>query len=104
MSASDFVWWRENSTTLSHFAMMWNESRTLATADGSRQLYGQSVSPALFTMRGVQPLLGRGLVADDERADSDVVAISPAGIGTPRARRISFAWYSWMFTVDRVES
>ena len=36
MSANDFNWWRENSTTLSHFAMMWRESRTLATPDGSR--------------------------------------------------------------------
>ena len=78
MSASDFIWWRENSTTLSHFAMMWNESRTLASPDGSLQLYGQSVSPALFAMRGVQPLLGRGLVADDERPDSDVVVLGEA--------------------------
>ncbi len=78
MSASDFLWWRENSTTLSHFAMMRDENRTLATPDGSRQLYGQSVSPALFAMRGVQPLLGRGLVADDERPDSDVVVLGEA--------------------------
>ena len=78
MSASDFIWWRENSTTLSHFAMMWTESRTLASPDGSLQLYGESVSPALFAMRGVQPLLGRGLVADDERPDSDVVVLGEA--------------------------
>ncbi len=78
MSASDFIWWRENSTTLSHFAMMWRESRTLATPDGSVQLYGESVSPALFAMRGVQPLLGRGLVADDERRDADVVVLGEA--------------------------
>ena len=78
MSASDFIWWRENSTTLSHFAMMWRESRTLATPDGSVQLYGESVSPALFAMRGVQPLLGRGLVADDERPDADVVVLGEA--------------------------
>jgi putative ABC transport system permease protein len=78
MSANDFNWWRENSTTLSHFAMMWRESRTLATPDGSRQLYGESVSPALFAMRGVPPLLGRGLVADDERRDADVVVLGEA--------------------------
>jgi putative ABC transport system permease protein len=78
MSASDFIWWRENSTTLSHFAMMWTESRTLATPDGSLQLSGESVSPALFAMRGVQPLLGRGLVADDERRDADVVVLGEA--------------------------
>ncbi len=78
MSASDFIWWRENSTTLSHFAMMWTESRTLASPDGSLQLSGERVSPALFAMRGVQPLLGRGLVADDERRDADVVVLGEA--------------------------
>jgi predicted permease len=78
MSPTDFIWWRENSTTLSHFAMMMTESRTLATPDGSLQLYGERVSPALFAMRGVQPLLGRGLVADDERPDSDVVVLGEA--------------------------
>ncbi|HEX5313753.1 MAG TPA: ABC transporter permease, partial [Gammaproteobacteria bacterium] len=78
MSASDFIWWREHSTTLSHFAMMQRESRTLATPDGSVQLYGERVSPALFAIRGVQPLLGRGLVADDERPDSDVVVLGEA--------------------------
>src|SRR5262245_1857809 len=44
MSASDFIWWREHSTTLSHFAMMWTESRTLARPGGSLQLSGESVS------------------------------------------------------------
>jgi putative ABC transport system permease protein len=78
MSPSDFNWWRENSTTLSHFAMMQRENRTLASPDGSLQLYGERVSPALFAMRGVQPLLGRGLVADDERPDSDVVVLGEA--------------------------
>ena len=78
MSANDFNWWREHSTTLSHFAMMWTESRTLASPDGSLQLYGESVSPALFAMRGVPPLLGRGLLPDDERPDSDVVVLGEA--------------------------
>jgi putative ABC transport system permease protein len=78
MSASDFIWWREHSTTLSHFAMKWTESRTLARPDGSLQLSGESVSPALFAMRGVQPLLGRGLVANDERPGSDVVVLGEA--------------------------
>jgi hypothetical protein len=31
-------------------------------------------------------------------ASAGVVATSPAGMGTPKPRRISFAWYSWMFT------
>src|SRR5262245_66395160 len=47
MSTSDFIWWRDNSTTLSHFAMMQRESRTLATPDRSLTLYGARVSRGL---------------------------------------------------------
>ena len=68
MSARDFVWWRENSTTLSHFAMMWTENRTLATPDGSLQLYGESVSPALRRERPArrrrQPRTARAMRRD----------------------------------------
>jgi putative ABC transport system permease protein len=78
MSTNDFLWWRDNSKTLSHFAMMIRLGRTLATADGSVQLYGERVSAALFFMRGVRPLLGRGLLPDDERLDSDVVVLGEA--------------------------
>ena len=42
------------------------------------QIYGARVSPALFAMRGVQPLLGRGLSPDEERADADVVVLGQA--------------------------
>jgi predicted permease len=71
-------WWRTNSKTLSQIGVMQREGRTLATPDGSVQLYGQRVSPSLFVMRGVQPLLGRGLLPDDERPDTDVVVLSEA--------------------------
>ena len=63
---------------VAHRDVMRREGRTLATPDGSVQIYGQRVSPALFAMRGVQPLLGRGLVADDERPDADVVVLGEA--------------------------
>jgi putative ABC transport system permease protein len=78
MNASELDWWRQNSKTLSHIAMWQREGRTFATADGSVQLYGQAASPALFAMRGIPPLMGRGLVPDDERPDNDVVVLSEA--------------------------
>jgi putative ABC transport system permease protein len=78
MSVSDLDWWRTNSEALSQIAVMQREGRTLATPDGSVQLYGQRVSPGLFSMRGVQPLLGRGLLPDDERPDTDVVVLGEA--------------------------
>ena len=78
MSVPDLDWWRTNSKTLSQIAVMQREGRTLATPDGSVQIYGQRVSPGLFCMRGVQPLLGRGLLPDDERPDTDVVVLGEA--------------------------
>jgi putative ABC transport system permease protein len=70
--------WRTNSTTLSQIGVMQREGRTFATADGSVQLYGQRISAALFAMRGIPPLLGRGLLRDDERPDTDVIVLSEA--------------------------
>jgi putative ABC transport system permease protein len=78
MSVADLDWWRTNSKALSQIGVMQREGRTLATADGSVQLYGQRISPALFTMRGIPPLLGRGLLPDDERPDTDVIVLSEA--------------------------
>ncbi len=79
MNTAELDWWRTNSQTLSEVAvMLGGDGRTLSTADGSVQLYGQRVSPALFAMRGVPPLLGRGLLADDERPDNDVIVLSEA--------------------------
>ena len=79
MNVAELDWWRTNSKALSEIAVMQgNDARTLVTADGTVQLYGQRVSPALFAMRGIPPLLGRGLLPDDERPDTDVVVLGEA--------------------------
>jgi predicted permease len=76
MNVDEFDWWRQNSTTLSEIALFQQEGRTLATEDGAVQLYGWRASPALFTMRGVVPLLGRGLLPEDERPDTDAIVLA----------------------------
>jgi putative ABC transport system permease protein len=78
MNTAELDWWQDNATSLSEIAVtVGGDGRTLATADGSVQIYGQSVSPELFTMRGVSPLLGRGLLPDDEVA-ADVIVLGEA--------------------------
>jgi putative ABC transport system permease protein len=76
MSTEDFDWWRKNSQTLSQLAVTVPDNRTFAMVDGTVRLAGALVSPALFAMRGISPVLGRGLAADDERADAGIVVIS----------------------------
>jgi putative ABC transport system permease protein len=76
MNVAELDWWRTNAKSLSHVAVITREGRTLATADGSVQLYGQRVSPGLFNLRGIEPLMGRGLLPEDDRPDTDTVVLS----------------------------
>ena len=78
MRVADLDWWRTSSKSLSQIGVMQREGRTFATVDGSVQLYGQRISAALFAMRGIPPLLGRGLLPEDERPDTDVIVLSEA--------------------------
>jgi predicted permease len=78
MNQDEFDWWRRETRTLSHMAAIMPESRTMQAREGTERLAGARVSPALFSMRGVQPLLGRWLHADEERPGSLVVVLSEA--------------------------
>ena len=78
MNQDEFDWWRRRSTTLSHMAVLITEFRTMPTSDGTVRLPAARVSPALFPMLGVQPVLGRWLRADEERPDAAVVVLSAA--------------------------
>jgi len=76
MSPEEFNWWRQNVRVLAVMAVSMADTRTMMTADGAVRLTGQRVSPSLFTIRGVPPVLGRGLYADEERPDASVVVLS----------------------------
>jgi putative ABC transport system permease protein len=76
MSDQDFESWRMNATMLSHVAASSSVSRTLRTADGAVSLNGAQVSPALFPMLGLAPVLGRGLLPDEEGRDAGVVVLN----------------------------
>jgi len=78
MRHEDFEVWRTNATMLSHVAASSAVSRTLRTADGAARLNGAQVSPALFAMLGLAPILGRGLLPDEERPDAGVVVLNEA--------------------------
>jgi putative ABC transport system permease protein len=75
MNLAEFDWWRTEATTLSHMAVAMPETRTVVTANGATRLQGARVSPALFEMRGVPPLVGRWLRADEERPATAAVVV-----------------------------
>jgi hypothetical protein len=76
MNRDEFDWWRTRTKTLSHMAAAINDTKTMITAEGTVRLSGARVSPALFEMLGVRPLLGRALNPDEERAEAGAIVIS----------------------------
>jgi putative ABC transport system permease protein len=73
--AAEFDWWRTHATTLSHIAIQVPQAHTLTTGMGNVRLAGARVSPAMFPLRGVPPILGRGLHLDEERPGVYVVVL-----------------------------
>ena len=78
MNQEEFDWWRKETKTLSHMAATMPDARTITTAEGTERVEGARVSPALFPMRGVQPILGRWLLPDEERPGASVAVLSEA--------------------------
>ena len=76
MSVREFVNWRSRTKTLSDMAVYAESSFTLSTADGAVRARAARVSPALFAMLGVQPMLGRTLDRSDEDLQPTAVVVS----------------------------
>ena len=76
MYAGEFDWWRTRATTLPRMAVTMPQPRTLRTRTGNVRLGGARVSPALFDIYRVTPVVGRGIYADEERPGARVVVLS----------------------------
>jgi predicted permease len=79
MSQAEFLDWRARTDAFSHMAGVVNlMNGTVQTADGIVPAPRALVSPALFEMFGVRAVLGRTLIADDEKANADAAVMSTA--------------------------
>ena len=78
MSPETFLEWRSKTKTLSGMAMERQVSKTLPGHDAVR-LSGLQVSPALFPMFGVQPVLGRVFEPNEEKPGFDKIIILSFG-------------------------
>jgi putative ABC transport system permease protein len=70
-----FLSWREQSQVFDQMAAYSNERPYVTSIDRARYVLAAAVSPELFPMLGVQPLLGRGFRPDEERPGNDRVVI-----------------------------
>jgi predicted permease len=79
LTQAEFLDWRARSTSYSHLAVSANlMNGQLMTAEGPVAAPRAIVSPALFDMLGIPAQLGRTLLPEDERPDSDAAVISAA--------------------------
>ncbi len=76
LSYPDFFDWRSLNHTLSHLVSYHSTTYTLTGLDRPIHLEGQVVSWDLLRALGIAPELGRGFLAEEEKAGTQVVLIS----------------------------
>ncbi|HEY9285584.1 MAG TPA: ABC transporter permease, partial [Pyrinomonadaceae bacterium] len=81
VSPGNFADWRRHAGgTFEQLAALNFWSANLAGDGQPERLQGFQVSPALFPMLGVEPILGRTFTADEERPGSDSVVVLSHGL------------------------
>jgi putative ABC transport system permease protein len=78
ISYPDFFDWRAQNHTLEHLVSYHDTSLTLTGLERPVHVDGQVVSWDLFPTLGIQPELGRGFIADEEKVGTRVIVISHA--------------------------
>jgi predicted permease len=74
-SAPDFEIVREAARSYSGMFAYRNESAELSGVSESQRIVTTRVSPEIFRVLGVSPILGRAITADDDRTNASVVVI-----------------------------
>ncbi len=75
ISSDDFQTWRSATRMFEQMAMYVNDTTTLTGVSEPVRLNGARVSPALFPLLRVQPLMGRFLREEEEKAGSNRVVM-----------------------------
>ena len=75
LATDEFVEWRTRAKTLSHIALYAGASMTLIERGAATRLRGARVSPAIFLMLRLHPLLGRVFMPAEEARGADAVVL-----------------------------
>jgi len=74
-SFPDYVDLRDQSQSFSAMAAYTRTAGTLAHSDDAKALEGVAITPEIFDVLGVPPLLGRGFTQEDARNEADRVVV-----------------------------
>ncbi len=77
ISYLDYVDWRDQNKVFEHVAVCTNQSvGTLTGGNQATHVQGESVSANLFTLLGIQPILGRTFLPKEDEPGNYVVILS----------------------------
>ncbi len=79
-SRTNFRAWRDQNTSFQNIAAFTDQRLNLTDAGEPEELSVQLATPELFKILGVEPLLGRTFLADDDKADQPPVAVLSYGL------------------------
>ena len=79
-SRTNFRAWRDQSSSFQHMAAFTDQRLNLTGSGEPEELSVQFATPELFKILGVEPLLGRTFLADDDKADQPPVAVLSYGL------------------------
>ena len=74
-SFPDYADLRDQSKSFSAMAAYWRTGGTLSLGENIRPLKGVEITPEVFAVLGVTPMLGRGFTEEDARNEADHVVI-----------------------------
>jgi predicted permease len=87
ISVHDFAVWQERQTSFEKFGAFGFAPMNLSTEEGRPERYsGGQLTVAAFEALGVQPILGRGFQAGDDRPGADPVILLGSGLWRDRYR------------------
>jgi len=79
-SRTNFRAWRDQNTSFQNMAAFTDQRLNLTGTGEPEELSVQLATPELFKILGVEPLLGRTFLADDDKADQAPVAVLSYGL------------------------
>ena len=84
LSPANFIDWREQSQSFEEMALFFDARFNLTGGEEPVELPGQAVTPNLFTLLGVEPILGRNLTAEDAAPDAPNAVVISYGLWQSR--------------------
>jgi putative ABC transport system permease protein len=79
-SRANFRAWREQNTAFQHMAAFSDQRLNLTDTGEPEELSVQFVTPEFFKILGVDPLLGRTFLSEDDKADQSPTAVLGYGL------------------------